>query len=491
MRPPWSRASLRAVRPQLAAQLDEDAQVSLVDENMGEVLGGLVRLAEKVQVLAPVLLLVTVLLVGGAIALSPDRRRTATELGVAAAAVGVLVVLVNALGRGAVLGAFDDPSGRDAAAAVWEAFLGDLRRAGWVLAVLGAVIAASAASLIRPVEIDEPLRRLGRAFVRQPEATWARVVRALGLVVAGVVVLVDRAAVLQLLFTLVGAYLVYAGLAEILRLVYRPAPEGEPEPAPRRRRGRRWAVVAIAALVVGGSVAAFASTGGTSAPAAEPVDDCNGSAELCDRPLAEVVLPATHNSMSAPLPGWYSAEQEKGIPGQLDAGVRGLLIDTHYADELSDGKVRTEFGSREELRRQAEEDGISEDAIDAALRIRDRLGFAGRGQARDVPLPHLLRAGRHVARRGARADQRIHGRPPGRGARGDQPGLRGAGRLRRGGREGGPRRPGVRRPGDRRAANAARDGGLGAADPVPRGERGGRGAVVPAGIRGPHGGDAV
>ena len=46
------------------------------------------------------------------------------------------------------------------------------------------------------------------------------------------------------------------------------------------------------------------------------------------------MLPATHNSMSVPLPGWYSAEQDKPIADQLADGVRGLLIDTHYADRL-------------------------------------------------------------------------------------------------------------------------------------------------------------
>ena len=45
-----------------------------------------------------------------------------------------------------------------APAAVWDAFLGDLRTAGWVIAGAGAVIAAAATSLIRPIGIEEPLR---------------------------------------------------------------------------------------------------------------------------------------------------------------------------------------------------------------------------------------------------------------------------------------------------------------------------------------------
>ena len=76
--------------------------------------------------------------------------------------------------------------------------------------------------------------------------------------------------------------------------------------------------------------------------AAAPADGpCNGRAELCDRPLDRVALAATHNSMSVPLPGWYSAMQERPIADQLADGIRGLLIDTHYADKLARGRLRT------------------------------------------------------------------------------------------------------------------------------------------------------
>jgi hypothetical protein len=81
-----------------------------------------------------------------------------------------------------------------------------------------------------------------------------------------------------------------------------------------------------------------------------------------------------------PLPGWYSSEQDKPIADQLADGVRGLLVDTHYADRLPNGKLRTYFGSRDELRRQAKQDGVNPDAVDAAMDIRDRLGFEGEGE---------------------------------------------------------------------------------------------------------------
>jgi hypothetical protein len=84
--------------------------------------------------------------------------------------------------------------------------------------------------------------------------------------------------------------------------------------------------------------------------------------------------------MSVPLPGWFSAEQEAPIRRQLEDGVRGLLVDTHYGIELPDGRVKTELAEGESATRSKFEDGVGPEAFDAALRIRDRLGFAGEGK---------------------------------------------------------------------------------------------------------------
>jgi hypothetical protein len=143
-------------------------------------------------------------------------------------------------------------------------------------------------------------------------------------------------------------------------------------------RRRTLVTAAIAVLVIVGVSAAFVGSGATTT-AAPATGGCNGHAELCDRALADVAIPATHNAMSVPLPGWYASEQERPIADQLRDGIRGLLVDTHYADRLGNGKLRTYYGSHEELVRQAKQDGVSADAVDAALRIRERLGFSGEG----------------------------------------------------------------------------------------------------------------
>jgi hypothetical protein len=110
---------------------------------------------------------------------------------------------------------------------------------------------------------------------------------------------------------------------------------------------------------------------------------------LCDKRLDEVVLPATHNSMSAPLKGWFAAEQERSIGGQLEDGVRGLLLDTHYADMLSNDRVRTVIESKQDLDLIKDQDGVSDESFDAALRLRARLGFSGKGK-RGIYLCHTL-----------------------------------------------------------------------------------------------------
>ena len=373
-------AALQALRPQLADDVQATGKVELVQSDLGSVSGDLARIADRVRVLSWVLLAVSLALVGAAIAVSPDRRRTVVELGAWTAVAGILLVVAYGVLRSIAIDQVEGPENQAAAGAVWDAFLGDLRTAAWILAGSGAVIAAAAASLIRPVDVREPLRRAVDWVATEPRRPALRVLRGTAFVAAGVIVLVDRDAVLHLLLTAVGVFLIYGGVTMLLRLIYRPPQPGD---EPRQRvaptLARRLVTVAIPAGLIVAAVGAFVGGGGTTT-AAPARGGCNGHEELCERPFDEVALPATHNAMSVPLPGWYSSEQDKPIAGQLADGVRGLLVDAHYGDRLANGRVRTYFGSREELIRQAEQDGVSQDAIDAALRIRERLGFSGKGE---------------------------------------------------------------------------------------------------------------
>jgi hypothetical protein len=57
---------------------------------------------------------------------------------------------------------------------------------------------------------------------------------------------------------------------------------------------------------------------------------CNGSAALCGRRYDEVVQAASHNAMAASDYRFFRPNQDLTISQQLEGGVRGLLLDTHY-----------------------------------------------------------------------------------------------------------------------------------------------------------------
>ena len=104
---------------------------------------------------------------------------------------------------------------------------------------------------------------------------------------------------------------------------------------------------------------------------------CDGAASLCDRPLQDVALAATHNSMgSSTIKSWLFAQQDGTISNQLDDGIRGLLIDTYYGYAVK-GRVRTDLASLP--KREVAVDEVGEEAVAAAERIRARLGTSDLG----------------------------------------------------------------------------------------------------------------
>jgi uncharacterized membrane protein HdeD (DUF308 family) len=383
-------AALEKFRPKLAARLENQGRVVLVKRDVGDTTGRLARLANDVRVLAYLLAGLTLLAASGALLLSTDRRATTFELGVGMAIGGVFIVVACVVVRAYVLSRVHDPDSRAAAAAIWSAFVNDLRTFGWVLAGSGAVIAAAADSILRPVAIEGTLREGWQMITREPKATWLRVARAVGLIALGALVVAASGTALEVVATLVGVYLIYRGIVVILALVYHPSTaEREELAADRRFVVRRVAVPLIAVLVIGGGLVAFLAGGGTTQGSPIARVGCNGFKALCDKRLDQVVLPATHNSMSVPLPGWFSAEQETPIGTQLADGIRGLLLDTHYGDKLPNGRVRTDFPEGSKPEQLAQQDGVSPQAVQAALRIRSRLGFRGKG-ARGIYLCHTF-----------------------------------------------------------------------------------------------------
>ena len=485
-------AALEKVRPSLAKEVGATGKVELVKSDLGSVSGDMARVADEIRVLSLILFVLSLLLVAGALAAAPDKRRTAVELGIGAAIAGVLLVVAFDVLRSVAVDHVDGPDNRAAAGAVWDAFLGDLHTAAWILAGAGAVIAAAAASLIRPVDARELISRAAEWLAREPRRPAFKLVRGAVIVAAGVVVLVARDAVVQLLLTVVGVFLIYEGVTVLLRLIYKAPQPGEvaERRADAAALARRLVVVGIATGLIVLAVGIFVGSGGTTT-AAPARGGCDGHRELCDRPLDEVVLPATHNSMSVPLSGLVL-----GRAGQADrrpAGRRGARpagghpLRRPPAERQAAHLLRQPRGAappgqagRREPGRRGCRPGHPRSA-----RIR------GRGRAGHVPLPHVLRArGEHPGfdpRRHPRLprqpSRRCHGR--------DQPGLRDAGGLRRRREEGRARGPGLQGTGGRRLADAAGDDRQRPAAGPARREPRGRGPLVPPRLRDDHRGDPV
>jgi hypothetical protein len=114
------------------------------------------------------------------------------------------------------------------------------------------------------------------------------------------------------------------GVAAARAVQRRWAAAGRPRPAP----------AAALAAVVGVGLLASAVVVGEPA-AGDPARTCNGHAELCDRPYHEVVQAATHNAMSSPDVVQVWPEHDGTIAEQLDAGIRTLLIDTHFWTDVA------------------------------------------------------------------------------------------------------------------------------------------------------------
>ena len=378
------RRASRSLRPKLAHRLEATSRVELLQRNLGSVGGDATRLADAFRLVPEVALLIALLLGAGALALAADRRQAVVELGVAAAVTGVLLVVAYGVARSRAIAHVEGPEGRAAAGAVWNAFLGDLRTAAWILAGSGAVVAAAAASLIRPVDIREPVRRVAAWVATEPRRPWLRVLRGICLLAAGLLVVLDGQAVLQLALTLLGVFLIYEGVTVLLQVIYRPPVrsrgEGRERAPPRRRPAAAgWR------CPFSPPHSSPPPLRSSSAPAAPPPPRRRGERARGTSPSATVPWiesrsrPPTTRCRSR-CPAGSPPSRSVRSPDQLADGVRGLLIDTYYADRLSSGRLRTDLGSRESLRRRPERDGVSPDAVDAASRIRNRLGFAGEGE---------------------------------------------------------------------------------------------------------------
>ena len=344
-------------------------------------------------------LLIAALLAAVACALLAGGVRSAlVHLGVAAAGAGLLVAAVVAgLGEFVVSHAahaadLTDERERGAVRALWNAFFGDLAAGGLVAALGGAVVAAVSASRRPELDLTNVPRWVSGAATSPRPA--ARIGRGLALIAVGAALVLEPALLGRVALVAAGALIALAGAMQL-------APRGKP--SPRWAEGRAGSppgppsplvlVSAVAAAVAATVLVLALVLPGPSAHPLARADPaaCNGSPDLCDRRLDEVVFPATHNSYAAAdEPGWFFANQRFGIERQLEDGIRAFLIDVHLgAPDPESGRVSTDLEAEGGSRNK-----VAEALGPRALRTADRLvGRAGVGRPegeRQTYLCHTL-----------------------------------------------------------------------------------------------------
>jgi hypothetical protein len=382
------RGAIQAFRPQLAQQVKAKAPIDLAAIKPPAWVAKLAQVADGVAILWLILLALGAILAGAALWLSPDRRRTVLQLGVGIAIAGVVGAVALGVGRAIVLRGIDESGVRDAIDAVWGVFLDDLRTALYLLAACGAVIAAAASSLVRPVDATSQLRRGWSWIATVPRTPRMRVIRALLLIAAGILIIVRHDAAIDAAVVIGGLYIAYAGVSELMRMTISNVAA---ERAAQEARGRRTLITAaIASLLIVAVGTGFVAFGGTDEPAlAIETTGCNGSQALCDRTLDKVAIPTTHNAMSSVTnKDWLFGQQDAGFADQLHDGIRGLLIDAHYGQPTESGRVKTDLSDLSSGERATYEKTLGPQSLDAALRIRDRIVDSPTTGPRQVYLCH-------------------------------------------------------------------------------------------------------
>jgi hypothetical protein len=367
---------LERFAPGVARRVGAERVSALLTLRPGHSLFDAVRVARRVYSAAWVFAVLALLTAVGAAFISPDRRRTARMFGVGLLGGGLAIIVLLTLGR--AIAEQVAPVGRSAVVgALWASFLGGLRVQALWFAVAGVICAGAASGQGRRIGTEA---RLARGWLLVPRADASLrpgLAGAVGLTGAGVVILLEPAAMLTIAAFSGGLYVLYRGVDGALRTVVAEARTSAAGAGRRLRRVGQFVPVAVAVTALAAAIAVIGTGGGDEAPAVTPLT-CNGYTALCNRTLNDIALAATHNSMaSVTIPHWLFGQQDGTIQDQLDQGIHGLLIDTYHGVAVGGG-VRTDLESLP--KRDIAEKEIGAPAVDAALRIRSRLGSKGKGQ---------------------------------------------------------------------------------------------------------------
>ncbi len=369
-------SALGDMNPSLAAKIPKNIETivaKLPHNRLGATLVAARRGLNRLAWLQRGLFLLGIGLLGGSILLDRDRRLGLTRAGVGLVVVALLLVLVIPAGRLVALTVTHDAATRAAFFGVWRAYFLPLLGFVYSYAGTGVILAAAANSLHEKTDPIEGLRRLARLTAAPPARPGRRLLWIAGTATAGAVVLAWPSSVVAVIAVVGGLLLIFAALRELFRMALENVPErtGSPEES----GARRWPLRTLVGMGIAAAlVALFLLLPRPGMNPVAPVDivACNGAPELCDRRIDEVSFPATHNSMSnAQIPGWLFPHHMVDFTGQLQHGIRALLIDVHYGFPGAD-RIKTDLEG-EGATREKLVGAVGEEGFEAAQRIRDRM----------------------------------------------------------------------------------------------------------------------
>jgi hypothetical protein len=370
---------LQVVDPELANQIPPNVTTGLIEFGKGTLTERISRELNQLQVLMFGLGLAGLTALAAAVIIAPDRRSTLTGLGVTLTVGAVLLVLALSIGHEIVIRRIETESTAQAAGSIFDTFTKPLTAWLWITAVGGVALAAAASA---PVHGGGTLGQLARfcALTTEPQSPWMRLlVVAIAAAVGGFMLLAPDIAV-PLAARAAGLFVLYLAGSELLRLSgLGTADDREPATVDTRTKSFGHSP-AVRFGAIGAVILALFAAGATlwldreniipeTASAIQETTACNGHLDLCNRPITQVAFAGTHNSQSAAdVPGFYFPEQLRGIRGQLDSGVRALLIKTHYGIQARNG-VLTDLSRETEEQHQQLVANLGPDGQSAVQRL--------------------------------------------------------------------------------------------------------------------------
>ncbi len=368
--------SALAGSPAIAEAIPHDVAVSVTDLPKHPALRiavAVVRVGVAISGYAWLALILGALFMTGGVFVMPDRRDALVGAGAALIVTGVGLWATGPVGTSIIAGLVEDQRTAGALSGLWTVALAGVPWWGLMYGGIGVVLAAAGSSLLERLDVSELGEHARDILIKPYQRPRTRLLRGVLVAATGTALVFAPRAVLAVVTVLAGLLVLFIGLREIFGVVLQSRPAHQHFGKAFSDSGEGWAVggalVLLLAAVFATAITLFHRV---SAERRIPttIDACNGAPVLCNRRLDQVVFAGTHNAMSAvEYPNWLFPQQERGLVGQLNDGIRALLFDVHYGNPVGD-RVRTDFsgGRSADAERMLGPEGVS-----AAMRIRNRL----------------------------------------------------------------------------------------------------------------------